>query len=435
MLAKLGKSRVLWFLMPEFFGRLSNFVLLAVMARVIGVEDFAVYVAAFAFASLFEPLFANGVAPYVLRLIRQVSDDNDEAAVMRSAYWLLQIVAVIVVAGVGTAESLLFGPDPLSICILLFAMCTPMSLFSLPLNARDQYLATQPAFIAISILGMVLRVGALVLTGNVIIVALLLAFNPICSGVYFAIRTKARPFSRPFIVPVVRRKLLSELPKLAGATFLDIAYWRSPVLLASWFLAARDVVHVALAMQLMMGLCIFPRSMTGSLTGPLVRAAEDRRRTLELCDISSTISFLAGIASIIGVAVFGDFVLVTVFGDKAIGAIHYAIWLSPLAFLAGQSRLTITIVNLHGHLGDLVIGWIVVLAGQVALAFMLWLTHAPPLLAPWTMLSFMFGTIVMPFLLTSLRPFAGHMVLGFRRLSEPRQLLPQVFQVMLTRNP
>ena len=426
-----AKSRLAWFLGLRFLGNVSNFLLMAVMARVIEVDELAVFLAAYAFAAIVEPMITASMRPIVARYMLAEDDPRRQVGVLRTAYLVLQGLAVVIIGSLMVVQWYSSGQSMIAVCILLYAMCAPLSLLSLSLSIQDKYLFTAPIAFVIKVVGTTLRILTLLLTGNLVIVSLLLSFEPVAHGIVFAIVTRKSLFSGPLFVPSVARRILRQFPVLSAESALGVSFWRSPVLLAEWFLRPIDVVHMALSMQLVMGLCIVPYALLQSLFGPMARAVSDNAAFRRLCSLGSSMTVLWGVAGFVGVALFGDFVLVFVFGAKAEGAIDYAVWLSIFPIFAGVQRLMHDVSNLVGRPIETVYSWTIALISQGLLAMVLSFHPSAQLLAVWTVFSFFISAAITPFFWRVQRRYVRDVLLGFSQVRQPVKLLQELNGVMI----
>jgi O-antigen/teichoic acid export membrane protein len=427
------RSRTFWFLLERVVSNGCGFVLIAVLTRIASMTRLAEFISVYAFASLFLPLFTSAVLGYVVRLIGHAESAEEEGQIVRSSFFVMQAASVVLVAALILLEYATGDGSLLSALILLSILFSPLTLFAATLRARDDYVYFIAVTVAVQLVGTVIRVAVLVTTRNLELVALLLSLGPLIGGPLYLLRSGVRMRAWPWISPSVCRLLLRETPTLMGAMLLAMLFWRGPILIAQWRLTPTDVVHIALCMQLVTGLCIAPNALCESLFGPLALARADRddARFRQVLRVGSGIAWICGIGAVAGVAVLGEPVLRLAFGAKAEGAGAYCLWLSLMCLGSGLNRMTNSVVVLQGRPAERVLGWLVSLTGLALATAALFRWPDIWIIVVATPVSMLLGSAVMPFMLPDLRRYAGDLVAGARLLLVSPQLWRDSARLML----
>lgn len=427
------RSRTFWFLLERVVSNGSGFLLIAVLTRIASMERLADFISVYAFASLFLPLFTSAVLGYVVRLIGHAESPEEEGQIVRSSFFVMQVASAVLVAVLVGLEYASGQGSLLSALVLVSILFSPVTLFAATLRARDDYVFFIAATVAVQVIGTAIRIGVLLATHNLELVALLLSLGPLMTGPLYLFRSRIRVRAWPWISVSVCRQLLRETPTLMGAMLLAMLFWRGPILIAQWRLTPTDVVHIALCMQLVTGLCIAPNALCESLFGPLAlaRSARDDARFRQVLRVGSAIAWICGIGAVLGVAVLGEPVLRLAFGAKAEGAGAYCLWLSLMCLGSGLNRMTNSVVVLQGRPIERVLGWLVSLAGLAAATAALFRWPDIWIIVVATPASMLLGSALMPFILRDLRGYAGDLVAGARLLLVSSALWRESVRLML----
>ena len=428
------RSRSFWFVLERYASTGFGFALTASLTRVTPLVELAQYLAAFALASTFEPLFAASINGYLLGRLRLSKDDDEMGRMFRSTYWLMQGAAVVFVAAIIGLQWSLPGDHLLVSLFFLQIAFTPLKLFTAPLIARDRFIEVKPVQVGINVLGGCLRVGVALTSHNLLLITLLLCVEPILTSAILGRRAGVRLFARPMLSPAMAKQIAKQLPVLMGAMGLVCLFYRSPVMLAQLRLGPADVVHIALAMQVLTGLGIVQGAITDSLLGPLAASISDERRFRSLLEVGSTVSISFGLIIWIGVAITGEWVLTFVFGHRAAGVGPIVATIAPICLLGGLFQLSTSVINLLGRPVLLLLMWGAVLAGQalVGLALVRWPT--PLDISIGTPLSLMLGLSV-ALLAPRLRPLVMRILFGVFSIIGSPSLRREVVSVMLGASP
>jgi O-antigen/teichoic acid export membrane protein len=422
------RSRTFWFLLNRIVGNGAGFALTAVLTRIVNIEQAAAFLAAFAFASIFEPLFSSSVYAYVSRLVTAAPEDQQKL-VLRSCYIAMQIAAILLI--LPFALFLLFTDGALQAAFFVSIMFTPLTLFSIPFRTRDDYIFYLATSVIVALCTALLRIGILLGTGDLVLTALLMGMNPLITGVIYIWRAGIPISGRPWIITDTLRTLMQQSASLLAAMFLALVAWRSPILFAEWQLGPVEVVHIALAMQVVTGLCIVPNSLGESLFGPLSASLGDDAKFRNLLKVGSSTAWICVAGAVIGVALFGDPVMRAVYGPKAEGAAVLCSALSCLCLVGGLERLVNMTANLKGEPIERVACWIGVLCAQAVGFSLIFLWKSPMVIAISTPISMLIGFAVIPFFLPVLRSYAPSIVLGVRELLTSPRFARSMITLML----
>jgi O-antigen/teichoic acid export membrane protein len=423
-------SRVFWFFMERATSTGFGFLLSAILTRFVPLHELAEYLTALAAASIFEPLLGASVSAYLARMLRACESEADRQVVMKSAFLLLQAAAAMLALALTLGE--LAGADHLFTALVFLQVAfAPWKLFSMMLLAQDRYLESLPVQVLANILGGALRIAVFALTHNLTFVALLLCFEPVIAGVALARLAKVNFLKRPVFSQTIALDLLKALPSLTGAMLLICAYYRSPVILARWYLSPLDVVHIAIVMQMLTGFGIIQSSLAQSLIGPLTLNSRNEAAFLSYLQIGSATVFLYGVLVLLVVVLFGGPILTLVYGTRAMGSWQIAMILAPICTFGGIHQLMLSLINLRGRPSALFYLWAVVSVSQGATAVILHYWHSPLVIAAGTSASYLVGLGTVPLFQKRIRAPAFEAIAGFRRLSYSRQLWGQMRTVML----
>ncbi|HEX7761895.1 MAG TPA: hypothetical protein VF459_20475 [Caulobacteraceae bacterium] len=442
------RSRTVWFVLERYVSTGFGFALTATLTHVAPLEQLAEYLAAYALTSTFEPMFGAAINGYLLRLLRAARTEAEAAKVFRSTFWVMQIAAIVFVAGVFLTQGLRPGEHLLSSLFFLQIAFTPWKLFSAPLIAKDRFLQVTPVQVRANLIAGVLRVAAAIFSRNLLLLPILLCLEPILTAPVLKRRSGMTLLAWPLLSKATVIDVCRQLPVLMSAMGLVCLFYRSPVMLARLDLKAMDVVHVALAMQIITALAVIQNALADSLMGPLAMSINDDGRFKEMLSIGSLVAFAYGLCVWGGGAVFGEWGLTLLFGQRAAGVGPILTALAPLCLLGGLLRLATTVVNLRGRPAMLLAIWCVALSGQALLALALKTWRSPLAIAVETPISLAAGLLALlcfpqtRSLLQAVFFGAGHMVASPVRWREavlimlspklshpePSQSAPQVSQ-------
>ena len=380
------RSRSVWFLAERAISQGGGLVFTAVLARVSGLGEASSFVAAYALASLFQPLFANACQPLAMRLWR----DAGPGAVL--ALWGgLQVVAAI------TFVVLLTFGGPMQ-AIFGIVLAAPLSLMAAPLIAEDRWRDALSVLIPVGVFGVVARLMAL-LAGDIALAAALFAFEPVVGGFALARRSglfRTRPYA-PSRVPFLR-SAVSLMCAMGAATL----FWRAPVLLAEGFLTPVDVLHIAFAAQIVAGFMLAPNALIQAQFGRMTTGGARRKTAI---GAGVRVSLAAGLIAIPISALAGEALMSFVYGPKAMGAGAILVALSPMVALGGIWRITEFLASHDSAGGALLFSRLVAIVGMALTGAWIVARPDPVALAAGASLSLAVSALIFPLCSSSLRPF------------------------------
>ncbi|MEM7267627.1 MAG: hypothetical protein AAF401_00090 [Pseudomonadota bacterium] len=385
MIAATGRAPL--FLAERVISQIGGLAFTAALARMHPAETAAEFLAAYALASLLQAILANACAPLAARIWLK---GGDGAALGFIA--ALQLIGGLVVGLIAIASS------QLTALILLHAMLAPAALLSTPLVARDRFKPLLAILISVNILGVGIRLYA-VMTGDLALAALGFCIEPLLGGALFAAHSGW--LRRP---PRLDFRLARRAAPRAGLLALSMGcatlFWRSPILLADIFLDPVAVVQIALALQIVMGLCLPANALCQALFGPLTRG--DRTAL----GIGVWTAFGCGAGAILLMLACAEPLMRLLYGGASDGAAVLAILFAPVAGFAALWRIEYFAGGLEAGPMDLVKTRLVAIAGQLGLALCLLQTPDPLWIAALTPLSMAASALIAPFRVRGLRPIA-----------------------------
>lgn len=387
---KLGRAPL--FLAERLISQGGGLLFTAVLARYAARDEAAAFFAAYAFAAIFQPILSSAVQPIAARHWRA----GGRAAVVR--IWAIMQGAALCVIG----PLILLADGPVASFILLHAALAPGLLMATPLAAEDRRRTLALILIAAAAFGTGMRVGVFLATGDLALAAVFFAVEPVAGGLalWIASRrlTPSADIRQPDAPPP--EAFPKEAVVMAFAMGMTTVFWRSPVLLADAFLGDAEVIALALAMQLVMGLCIPANALCQSLFGPLARG--DR-------SAPGVILWIAAIASVGAPALLaaaGGAIMTALYGPLGEGAAAYAVMLAPMAGLAALWRLGHIMGGLHDLTAELALTRCSALVGQAVLLIVLLSSPNAGLIAAITPVSMALSAICAPLLTPGLAALA-----------------------------
>lgn len=386
----------------------------AILARTADPDQAAAFLAAYAFAAVFQPVLSSAVQPIAARRWRA----GGLAAVVR--IWAVMQLSALCIVG----PLIWLAEGRVEAFILLHAALAPGLLMATPLAAEDRRQTLVMILIAAASLGTAARIGAYLATGDLAIAALFFAFEPVVGGAALLFASRRLTPSRPTSAP--GKPFLREAATMAAAMAVTTVFWRSPVLLADRFLETADVIALALAMQVVMGLCLPANALCQSLFGPIARG--DRSAT----GVGLWIAVAMGLAAPLFLAGAGGWIMAALYGPLGEGATIYATLLAPIAGLAALLRLGHIVGGLNGLSAELALTRAAALGGQAALA--IWLVVAPSALAiaAMTPISLMLATIAAPLAAPGLAALAREAALSAKQIALQAAARRQAFRLMFS---
>ena len=348
----------------------GGFLFAAILVRLHSTEAAAAFFAAWALAALFQPVFANAVAPLAVRLWK-----DDGAGAFLGLWSAMQAAALAIAAFIAVLSDSWLG-----VAMTAQIAAAPLALFSAPFVARDRYRELLAVLVPASLFGVAVRTGLLLSGADLVWAAAAMAIEPLTTGAVLARRSGAFR-TRPRITGPAAGVLKDGAPWLIAAMAATTLFWRSPVLLADAFLAPAGVVAIALAMQVASGLCLPANALAQSLFGPLAAGRAEAARAAVLVALAS------GTGAIAALALAGGPALAMVYGPSGLAAAPLALWLAPLAGLAPLWRVDAFTAGLNHRFDGLIRARLTALAGQAGLAWLLWSSPNPVIIAAITPLS------------------------------------------------
>ncbi|MEM7545962.1 MAG: hypothetical protein AAF367_10540 [Pseudomonadota bacterium] len=393
----------MWFLTDRVISQGGGLLFMACLARAVPTMEAAYFIAAFAFASLFQPLFANACQPLAIQLWHR------EGVPGFCAIWFLMVTVAVVFIGAMILWQVAAG-HPVAAALLLHALLAPLSLASAPLIAEDRWRTALGVLIPVTLLGVAARIAALLIFDDLLLAALCFSIEPLCGGVLLSLRAGLLRGLRP---ARLRSELLRDAVPLMLAMVASTLFWRAPVLAGALFLSADTLLPLAFAMQILTGLMLVPNALCQSLIGPISTGGDARREALQAGGATAVV---ASISAVIACLVAAQPVLSLVYGPAAAGGGVILSWLSPVIGLATIWRLTELTAGLDGHRRDLLITRLTASACQAAICALLFFWPSAIMIAAMSPLSLVFAAVFAPMLLPSLRPALAEMAAGIRTM-------------------
>lgn len=291
-------SRSFWFLAERCLAQAGGLAFTALLVRCYETPVAAKFLAAYALASVFQPLFANACQPLAMRVWRR-----DGASGFLTLWLVLQV-------GAAGAALTLFAISGAVSAIFALVLAAPLSMFAAPLIAEDRWRAVLSVLIPASALGISLRLG-LLLTGRIEWAALSFAAEPLIAGLCLGWRRLGTGFARP------SRDLLRQCGALVLAMAATTLFWRAPVIIAEAILSAEDVVRISIALQIMSGFLLAPNAMIQSRFGMVAKGGGERRSALR--DIA-LVSLVVGVGAVAISASLGEWMISAIYGSAETGA-------------------------------------------------------------------------------------------------------------------
>lgn len=402
------------FLAERVISQGGGLLFTAILARTAEAGEAATFLAAYAFAAVFQPVLSSAVQPIAARYWQA----GGLAAVVR-IWAVMQLVAICIVGPL-----IWLADGRVEAFLLLHAALAPGLLMATPLAAEDRRHRLVMILIAAATLGTAVRIGAYLATGDLALAALFFAFEPVIGGATLLLAS--RRLSPSGAAATLRKPFLREAAVMAAAMIVTTVFWRSPVLLADAFLEPTDVIALALAMQVVMGLCLPANALCQSLFGPIVQG--DRSAV----GVGLWIAIASGIGAPLFLIAAGQEVMSAIYGPLGQGAATYATMLAPMAGLAALLRLGHIIGGLNGLSAELALTRAAALGGQLVL--LIWLTLAPSALviAAITPISLMLAAIAAPLVTPGLAAVAREAVLSATQIALHTTARRQAFRLMFS---
>lgn len=402
------------FLAERIVSQGGGLLFTAILARTAEPDQAATFLAAYAFAAIFQPVLSSAVQPIAARHWRA----GGLSAVIR--IWAVMQLGALCIVG----PLIWLAEGRVEAFILLHAALAPGLLMATPLAAEDRRQTLVMILIAAASLGTAARVGAYLATGDLAFAALFFAFEPVVGGAALLLASRRLSPSQPAISP--GKPFLREAATMAVAMTVTTVFWRSPVLLADRYLEAADVIALALAMQLIMGLCLPANALCQSLFGPIAKG--DR----SAIGVGVWIAIAMGLAAPLFLAGAGEWIMAAIYGPLGQGAAIYAMMLAPMAGLAALLRLGHIVGGLNGLSAELAVTRAAALLGQAALA--IWLIFAPSALAiaAVTPVSLMLAVIAAPLATPGLAALAREAALSAKQIALHAAARRQALRLMFS---
>ena len=387
------------FLIERLVSQGGGLLFTAILVRSAGVGEAASFFAAYAFAAIFQPILSSAVQPIAARYWRT----GGLVAVIR----IWAVMQGVAICTIGPLIRLADGQ--VAAFILLHAALAPGLLMATPLAAEDRHRTLVMILIASALLGTAMRIGVYLATGALVVAVMFFAFEPVAGGI--ALLLAARRLTPTGAETPLATSFLREAAIMAAAMGVTTIFWRSPVLLADAFLGAEDIVSLALAMQIVMGLCLPANALCQSLFGPLARG--DRSAP----GVALWIAAIAGFGAPLLLVVAGEPIMIALYGPSGLSAVSYAMALSPMAGMAALWRLSHIMGGLKGLSIELALTRSAALLGQLAL--LMWLLIAPSagVIAILTPVSLILAAIIAPLFTSGLAALARDAVLSARQVA------------------
>ncbi len=403
------------FLAERVISQGGGLLFTAVLARTAETAEAAAFLAAYAFAAVFQPVLASAVQPIAARHWRT----GGLGAVIR--IWAIMQLSAIFLIG----PLIWLADGRVEAFILLHAALAPGLLMATPLAAEDRRKTLVLILITAAVLGTTARVGAYLLTGDLALSALFFAFEPVVGGAALLMAARrvspsaaaAAPPSRPF---------LREAVVMAAAMVATTVFWRSPVLLADAYLGPEDVIALALAMQVVMGLCLPANALCQSLFGPIAKGDGSA------VGVGLWIALTMMIGAPLILAMFGEWIMFAIYGPIGQGAAAYAVMLAPMAGMAALLRLTHIIGGLNGLSAELALTRTAALGGQAALVICLLIAPSAFAIAIATPISLLLATVAAPLMAPDLAAVAREALTSARQIALHATARQQAIRLMFS---
>lgn len=407
-------ARAPLFLTERIVSQGGGLLFTAILARTAEAEEAAAFLAAYAFAAVFQPVFSNAVQPIAARRWRA----GGLKAVIR--IWAIMQICAICIIG-----PLIWLADGRVEAIILFhAALAPGLVMATPLAAEDRRHRLVLILISAATLGTVARIGAYLATGDLALAALFFAFEPVAGGAALMLASRRLTPTKTATTPP--GPFLREAAVMALAMVVTTIFWRSPVLLADAFLQPSDVIALALAMQVVMGLCVPTNALCQSLFGPI---AQGDRSAL---GVGVLIALAMTVGAPLVLALTGEWLMSAIYGPLGRGAAAFAVMLAPMAGMAGLLRLGHIIGGLQGLSADLALTRLSALMGQAAL--MAWLTMTPSAMAIATVtpISLMLAAVIAPLFTPGLAVVTREAAISAKQIALQTAARRRAFQLMFS---
>ena len=365
------------FLIERLVSQGGGLLFTAILARNAEPNDAASFFAAYAFAAIFQPMLSSAVQPIAARHWRV----GGFSAVVR-IWAVMQGVALSLV---GPLIWLMDGQ--MAAFILLHAAFAPGLLMATPLAAEDRRRTLVSILIAASMVGVSLRISVYLATNDPALAALFFAFEPVVGGGVMAIASRRL---RPSAAAPPQPPFLPEAMNMIAAMGVTTLFWRSPVLLASALLEAEDVIALALAMQIVMGLCLPANALCQSLFGPLARG------DCAAPGVALWTAVASGLGATMLMAVAGEAIMINLYGPVGEAGARFAVLLAPMAGMAALWRLGHLMGGLRGLSRELALSRSACLIGQSILLILLTVAPSADVIAIITPLSMLCAAVIAP---------------------------------------
>ncbi len=369
------------FLAERLVSQGGGLIFTAILARTAPVEEAASFLAAYAFAAVFQPILSSAMQPIAARRWRSGGLQS-----LVGIWAAIQLCAVCVIGPL-----IYLAEGPVEAFLLFHAALAPGLLMATPLAVADRRQPLALILIAVAGMGATARIGTYLATGDLTVAAAFFAFEPIIGGValFLASRNVAPPPGRQ---PIPEQPFLRDAVNMAAAMAATALFWRSPILIADAFLTAEDVVALALAMQIVMGLCMPANALCQSLFGPLVQG---NTVATGLC---IWFALAAGLGAPLLMVVAGEAIMTLAYGPVGVNAAIYALCLSPMAGMAALWRLGHILGGVNGFSRELALTRSTALMGQAVLLMSIYIHPSSNLIAVLTPLSMLLSAVVAPML-------------------------------------
>ncbi len=403
------------FLAERLVSQGGGLIFTAILARTAPAEEAAAFLAAYAFAAVFQPILSSAIQPIAAR--------RWKAGGLRS---LLRIWAVMQFCAACVIGPLIWlAEGPVEAFLLLHAALAPGLLMATPLAAADRRQPLALILITVAAIGATARIGIYLATGDLAAAALLFAFEPVIGGgALFLASRRLVPPTRLQADP--HGPFLREAANMAVAMAATTLFWRSPVLIAAAFLTAEDVVALALAMQIVMGLSLPANALCQSLFGPIARG------NTSAIGLGLWFALCAGLGAPVLMAAAGEAIMSFAYGPVGTNAVVYALWLSPMAGMAALWRLGHIVGGLNGCAGELALTRSAALLGQAVLLLSLCVYPSAILIAVLTPLSMSLGAIAAPMMAPGLSAEARRAMIAAKQTALQAPARRRAFRLMFT---
>lgn len=402
------------FLAERVISQGGGLLFTAILARTAKADEAAAFLVAYAFAAVFQPVLSSAIQPIAARHWQA----GGLSAVIR--IWAVMQLSALCIIG----PLIWLAEGRVEAFLLLHAALAPGLLMATPLAAEDKRHTLVMILIAAATLGAIARIGAYLTTGDLALAALFFAFEPVFGGA--ALLLASRRLSPSGVAAPSTRPFLREAAVMAAAMAVTTVFWRSPVLLADAFLEAPEIIALALAMQIVVGLCLPANALCQSLFGPIARGDKSA------IGVGLWIAVAVGVGAPLVLVAAGPEIMSAVYGPLGLGAATYATMLAPMTGLAALLRLGHIVGGLNGLSADLALTRAAALGGQAAL--MIWLIFAPSAfaIAALTPVSLMLAAIAAPLMTPGLAAVARDAVLSARQIALHAAARRKAFRLMFS---